>query len=67
MANAKKVLEEAVQELNLFATSGGRLEELQELSQLVFDAYYSEDGLIDNARARILHPTRWTRLGINPT
>lgn len=64
MADAKQVLEETIQELNLLAGSGGTLEELQRLAKLAFDAYYSDDGTVADKRAEILHVSRWHRLGL---
>jgi hypothetical protein len=64
MADARLVLKETVEELNLLAGSGGTLEELQSLSRLAHQAMTSKTGTVPDEAAQILHPSRWTRLGL---
>jgi hypothetical protein len=64
MADAKLVLRETVEELNLLAGSGGTLEELQALSKLAHRSMTSKTGTVSNEDAQILHPSRWSRLGL---
>jgi hypothetical protein len=64
MAAAPDVLKEALEEADLLAHSGGSIEEVGECTRLAHDALLAGEGEIDDERCKVLHPSRWHRLGI---
>ena len=64
MAYAPDVLREAVEEADLLAHSGGSVEEVGEATRLASNALHAGDGQIPDEDCKVLHPSRWDRLGI---
>jgi hypothetical protein len=66
VADARQVLEEAVNEAALLARTGGSLEELQRLVLLARTALHAEDGQVDDETMREggLSPGAFQRLGL---
>jgi hypothetical protein len=67
MANARDVLKEAINEMNLLAGSGGTLEELQALARLAHTAFHAGDGEVPDDEVRKnggLHATGLSHLGL---
>jgi hypothetical protein len=66
MADARLVLEAAVDEAALLAIGGGEWEaDIKPLELLARDALHSADGTIPDERAKELLPSAWQRLGLS--
>lgn len=64
MAYAPDVLKEALEEADLLAHSGATVEEVGACTRLAHDALLAGEGEIPDEACKILHPSRWHRLGI---
>jgi hypothetical protein len=66
VADAKQVLEEAINEAHVLAGTGGSKEDLESLVELAYAAYYSTDGTVpdDVVKGSPLHATARARLGL---